>query len=97
MDTVAGRRRQNSGFAFDGNTGIVRDLLPTAGKGVEQGGLAAVRCPDEREVSSADFGRRAHAGRFNEVTIMAIASRRRSAIVVSLMRTAMGSPPIGPS
>src|SRR5215467_7001214 len=98
MDFAARGRLQYAGLPLDRHTGIVRDFLPAARKGVEQGGLAAVRRPDKREVrNAADFALRAHEGRFDEVTRIAIASRRRSAIVVPLMRTAMGSRPIGPS
>ena len=97
MDIMAGRCLQYSGFALDRNTRIVRDFLPAAGKSVEQRGFAAVRRADEREVPNADVGLRAHVDQFDEVTRIAIASRRRSAIVVSLIRTAMGSRPMGPS
>src|ERR1700721_2298999 len=97
MDTVAGRRPQHPGFTLDGDTGIVRDLLPATGEGVEQSRLAAIRRPDQREVSSADLGHRAHAHRSDATTRIAIASRRLRAMVVSLTRTAMGSRPNGPS
>ena len=57
MHAAAGRRLQHGRFALDRNAGIIRDLLSAAGQGVEQGGLAAVRRPDESEVASAGFGR----------------------------------------
>src|SRR5216683_7550329 len=97
MDFAAGGRLQYAGLPLDRDAGIVRDFLPAARKGVEQGGLATVRRPHEREVRNADVALRAHEGRFDAVTRIATAPRRRRAIVVPLMRTAMGSRPIGPS
>ena len=50
---LAGRRVQATFLALDGHAGVVGDLLATAGQGVEQSGLAAVRVSDQR-----DAGRR---------------------------------------
>ena len=62
VNAAARRRLQHAGFAFDGDAGVVRNLLPAAGQRVEQGGLAAVGGADERNVKATGCSQRAHLG-----------------------------------
>src|SRR5204863_8995597 len=78
----------------DGDARIVGDLLSAAVQRVEQRRLAAIGISDE-----GDDGGEVDAGVHGTVsaeTITAIASRRRSAMVVAATRTAIGSPPNRP-
>ena len=92
LDRPAGGRREAPDLLLDRHAGIVGDLLAAAGEGVEQRRLAAVGIADQRDDGSElDDG--VHDW---SVTITAMASRRRSAIVVAATRTAIGSPPNRP-
>src|SRR5664280_389981 len=93
---MAARRLDDAGFAFDGDARIIRDFLPAAGERIEQRGLAAIRRSHQGKSPRARFARARHCGRSSQATRTAIASRRRSAIVVLLTRTAIGSRPSGP-
>src|SRR5690348_2844205 len=76
-------------MAFDGDSGIIADLLPSAGQGVEQRALAGVGAAgdgDERE--------RVHC--WSGATRMAPACLRRIATVIRPTRIAIGSRPNGP-
>src|SRR5262249_42288177 len=100
IDAAAGRRLQQASLALDSDARIVRDLLTAAGERVEQRGLAAVRRADEREVPRIGAGRcRCHdrSGSESATATIAIASRRRSAMVALLTRTAIGSRAKAPS
>jgi hypothetical protein len=94
VDRAARRRRERADLLLDRDARIVGDLLAAAGQGVEQRGLAAVGITDERDDRRGDDGG-AH-GAVTAVTRIAMASRRRSAMVVWATRTAMGSPPNRP-
>ena len=73
---------QRAGFALDGDARIVRDFLAAAGQRIEQRGLAAVRGSDQSKVP-CQVGRDIHMTS-DQVTRMAIASRRRSATVAMI-------------
>src|SRR5262249_57424625 len=94
------RRLQQARLALDRDARIVRDLLPAAGEGVEQCGLAAVRGSDQREMPEillrGDGDGRGHSV-LSAVARIAIASRRRNAMVAWLTRTAIGSRANAPS
>ena len=79
LDRPAGRRGERADLLLDRDAGIVGDLLAAAGQGVEQRGLAAVGIADERDDSGGDDG---GAHEDAAVTRIAMASRRRSAMVV---------------
>jgi MoxR-like ATPase len=53
IDAAAGGRLQCPGFALDRHTRVVGHFLVAAGQGIEQRGLAAVRCPDQRQMPRA--------------------------------------------
>src|SRR5262249_35741643 len=91
-DGQAGRGYRQALLALDRDTGVVRNLLPAAGQRIEQRRLAAVGIADE-----GDSRRRCDlAHSLSGSTRMEPASRRRSATVASLTRTAIGSRPNNP-
>ncbi len=51
---AAGRGRQWTDLLFDGDAGIVGDLLPAAGQRIEQGRLAAIGIADQRNHGRAN-------------------------------------------
>ena len=97
VDAMAARRLDDAALAFDGDARIVGDFLPAAGERIEQRGLAAIRRPHQGKSPSVRFACSRHGIGSCQATRTAIASRRRSAMVVSLTRTAIGSRPSGPS
>ena len=51
VDSAAGRRTEQAGFALDRNPWVIRNFLAASGKGVEDGRLAAVRVTESRKIS----------------------------------------------
>src|SRR5207302_11363524 len=96
VDAASARPYEASLLALHRHAGVIGDLLPAAGEAVEEGGLAAVGNPDERQ-ARPESGRRVHSldpGPGREIsTQMLCASRRRRARVVVPMRTTNGSRP----
>src|SRR4030095_9613441 len=73
---------------------VVGDLLAAAGQPVEQRRLAAVRDTGQRKRKSIERSREAHSPLpSSTATVIAAASRRRSAKTDAPTRTAIGSPP----
>jgi hypothetical protein len=97
-DRQAGRCYRQALLALDGDTGVVRDLLTAAGQRIEQRGLAAVGIADERNPRRRCNLAHPRPGLIecSGSTRIEAASRRRSATVASLMRTAIGSRPNNP-
>ncbi len=95
LDRPAGRRGEAADFLFDRDAGVVGDLLATAGQGIEQSRLAAIGIADQRH-DGGKFDTGVHDVPSSATTRTAMASRRRSAMVVSATLTAIGSPPNSP-
>ena len=100
-NTLPARGVQRALFAFDGNPGVVGDLLSAAGQQIEERRLTAVGIADERdERARRRGGRRRHgagsaSGCVSSIRTQSASCRRRANVEVPT-RTAIGSPPNGP-
>src|SRR5690606_28563831 len=84
LDRFAGRQDHPPSLPLDRHTGVVGDLLPGAGQGVEQRALAGVGVTDERGGPQS-----AH----SSFTVIARACERRTATVIRPTVSAIGSRP----
>ena len=84
---MAGFSGNGTTAAFDGNTGVICDLLMASRKGVKEGTFPAVWGADQRG---------SQGGHELSSKIIAAASSFRRATVIVPIFTAIGSPPIGP-
>jgi len=81
-------------LALDGDAGVVRDFLTTAGEAIKKGGLAAIRDADQRKARASRHGRSVHVLLGCESSTQTVStSRRRRAKVVVPTRTIKGSRP----
>ena len=96
VNAMTGRRAKQAGLSLHGDARIICNLLAAACQCIEKSCFPAVRRSDQREMANANIGANRHKAS-NASTMIAMASRRLMATVLSFTRTAIGSRPNKPS